>query len=422
MRRKTKLPPGLYRRKKKRKDGTVVELPTIHCFWYVPGQKQAERTSTGTEDVDEALRFLHARKAETGHARAQRRRRSTVRVQELLDLVVKDYADEGQELPRGKYGALNYALGHLRAVEDVQTTTLDDLCREWRRHGIRWHKDAAGVVSERTDDHAERADYRVRPIAGTTCNRYMAFLSRGYSLAKEKLGIVHPTLAFPHFTERKNPRPIPPDLLGAIFEAGEARDDEGRWLVPEARVKFLRFLYLVGPRKGQVLATRADQFTPATGTMHWSDEDTKQDQPHIVTYTGKALEILLWFVDHRDPANPALFQEDGEPLTIYKVNDAWTYLCEAAGLPMGRKNGGYTIHNLRHTYVSEAHEAGETAGVIMAMTGHLNEPTMLHYLRVSGKAQQRSQERLEAHRREQAAQVKASNVVRLRSQRAARGA
>src|SRR5215468_5759056 len=39
MKRKTKkLPPGLYRRTKKHADGTVVELPTIHCFWYVPGQ------------------------------------------------------------------------------------------------------------------------------------------------------------------------------------------------------------------------------------------------------------------------------------------------------------------------------------------------------------------------------------------------
>ncbi len=47
---------------------------------------------------------------------------------------------------------------------------------------------------------------------------------------------------------------------------------------------------------------------------------------------------------------------------------------------------------------------------------------MLRDLRVSAVARQRSQERLEEHRREQAAQVKASNVVRLRRQRAARGA
>src|SRR5439155_7510555 len=114
-------------------------------------------------------------------------------------------------------------------------------------------------------------DYRVRPINETTCNRYMAFLSKGYTLGKKKLGIVHPTLVFPHLTERKNPRPIPPDAHASIFAPEHTASE------PEPRVKFLRFLYLVGPRKGQVLATRADQFTPATGRVHWTDEDTKQD-------------------------------------------------------------------------------------------------------------------------------------------------
>jgi len=79
----------------------------------------------------------------------------------------------------------------------------------------------------------------------------------------------------------------------------------------------------------------------------------------------KALVRQGRFVAHRDPACPALFQEDGKPLTIYEVNDTWTRAFRAAGLPLGRK-AGYTIQHLRHTFVSEAHKAGETAGVIMA--------------------------------------------------------
>ena len=56
-------------------------------------------------------------------------------------------------------------------------------------------------------------------------------------------------------------------------------------------------------------------------------------------------------------------------------------------------------------------------------TGEIDQlPPAYSALKVSGKAQQRSQERLEAHRREQAAQVKASNVVRLRGPRSAGGA
>jgi integrase len=175
------------------------------------------------------------------------------------------------------------------------------------------------------------------------------------------------TMIVPHLSEPKNPRPIPPDVLDAIV-AGMTSE-------PEPRRKFLRFLYLVGPRKGQVLRTRAEQFTPATGQVRWTDADTKTGLPHVVTYTGEALDVLLWFVANRDPSSPALFQEDGKPLTKDMLDGTWTRACKAAGLNVGRKVGGYTIHNLRHTYVSEAHDAGESPGVIMAHTGHIQEPT-----------------------------------------------
>jgi integrase len=249
----------------------------------------------------------------------------------------------------------------------------------------------------------------------------MAFLRRGYTLGKEKLGIVHTTLKFPQFTEPKNPRPIPPDVLATIFEAMDARDDEGRRLEPEARVKFFQFLTVAGPRKGQVLHTLAEQFTPATGTMRWTDEDTKTGLPHIVTYTGEARELLDWFVEHRDRACPALFQEDGTILTKDKLDGTWERACERVGLPVGRKAGGYVIHNLRHTFVSEAHDAGLSAGVIMAFTGHVQEPTMHRYLRVSTGAQAGAQETLEAHRRAQAERVAAerAKVVSLAARRAA---
>ncbi len=149
--------------------------------------------------------------------------------------------------------------------------------------------------------------------------------------------------------------------------------------------------------------------------MKWTDEDTKQGLPHIVTYTGEALEILRWFAEHRDTACPYLFQENGKRLTKDKLDGTWERASRTAGLQVGRKQGGYTIHNLRHTFVSDAHNAGLSAGVIMAHTGHVQEPTMLHYLRVSGSAQQRAQEQLAAYRREQAEQLKeqASRVVRL---------
>jgi len=185
---------------------------------------------------------------------------------------------------------------------------------------------------------------------------------------------------------------------------------------PGARVKFLRFLYLAGPRKGQVLATRVEQYNPATGTMSWTDEDTKAGVPHVVTYTGEARDILDWFVAHRDACCPALFQEDGKPLAKDQLDGTWSRGCRTAGVPSGRKNDGYTIHNLRHAFVSEAYDAGLSEGVIMAHTNHVQAPTMLRYLRTSAAAQQRAQEQLEAYRRAQATKMRerAKKVRRLR--------
>lgn len=318
MRRKRKLPPGLYRRKSKRKDGKVIELPMIWCSYYKNGLLEREPTGT-LDDVEAALAYRHARLAETGQVRAQRRRVASVKVQDLLDLAVRYYGNEDQTVPPGMYETLNYALGHLK-TDAVQFPQLDDLRCEWRRGGIRYHKDKDGKITE-------RPKYRVRPVSKSTCNRYLAFLSCGYTRALPELGIPWPaTLTIPYYSEPKNPRPIPPDLLEAVFAAmassyrrpsqdlvqramADARAffdahpsaafehtyDDGRVLVkhgargrlsvsvwrpePEAHQKFLRFLYVAGPRKGQVLDTQADQYTPATGTLRWTDEDTKTGLP-----------------------------------------------------------------------------------------------------------------------------------------------
>jgi integrase len=316
--------------------------------------------------------------------------------------VVADYTDRGQTVPPGFVKAWMAVLGTARAI-DVRRDNLDTIVRMWRKSGIRWEK---------------RDPKRVRPITAATANRLVAFLRRGYSLGREKLNLAHPTLTFPHQEERRNPRPIPPDILADIFEAMDATDAKGRRLEPLPRAKFLRFLAVAGPRKGQVLRTRAEQYTPATGTLRWTDEDTKQGLPHVVTYTGEARDILDWFVEHREPSSPALFQEDGQPLTKDMLDGTWQRACERAGVPSGRRSG-YVIHDLRHTFVSDAHDVSLSSGVIMAHTGHVQEPTMLRYLRVSAPAQQRAQEQMDAYRRQQAEQIaaRAKKVTRLAGRR-----
>ena len=109
---------------------------------------------------------------------------------------------------------------------------------------------------------------------------------------------------------------------------------------------------------------------------------------------GEALDILLGFWERRDLACPAFFQEAGKPLTVDKLNKAWWGACREVGIPVGRRNGGYVIHELRHTFVSEGFHAGLSEKAIMEMTGHKVVQTLHRYGHTSADAQRAAQERV----------------------------
>jgi integrase len=64
------------------------------------------------------------------------------------------------------------------------------------------------------------------------------------------------------------------------------------------------------------------------------------------------------------------------------------------GLPVGRKSGGYVIHELRHTMVSEWIHAGEPEKAIMSLTGHKAVARLHRYGHTSAEAQRAAQERV----------------------------
>ena len=219
----------------------------------------------------------------------------------------------------------------------------------------------------------------------------MAFLRRAFNLGKEKLEL-ESALTFPHDRETNVGRAIPPAILTALLSSKALTE---KW---PARGGFLRFAYLSGVRRGQLLKTRLAQFHPDTGSMTWRPEQTKTNDAHNVAYTGEALEILLGFWKARELTCPAFFQEHGAPVTADKLNEAWWAACREVGLPIGRKHGGYVIHELRHTMVSEWIHAGQPEKAIMDMTGHRAVQTLHRYGHASAEAQRAAQERVEAWR------------------------
>src|SRR5262245_13892571 len=108
-----KLPPGLFRRR--RRDGK--ELPELWCYYYVRGRVQPVKERTGTENVEEARRFLYARKAEHPTARAQRLTCQKITTADALLLYERDAGDHARLVHRGHVFALRHALGAVPLAE-----------------------------------------------------------------------------------------------------------------------------------------------------------------------------------------------------------------------------------------------------------------------------------------------------------------
>jgi hypothetical protein len=125
------LPPGLFRRR--RRDGN--ELPELWCYYYVRGRAQPVKERTGTCDIEEARRFLYARKAEHPTARTQRVARQTITTADALVLYERDAQDHRRPVQRGQMLALKHAIGSVPLVE-LNRACLDELCRTWRTVGV----------------------------------------------------------------------------------------------------------------------------------------------------------------------------------------------------------------------------------------------------------------------------------------------
>src|SRR5690242_11536817 len=128
---KPKLPTGLFYRR--RRDGTYSDI--IWCWYYTKGRAQPIKESTESTDVENAKRFLFARKAEHPTARAQRIASDTVTVSDALALLAADRKKREKWVQDSLVAGLWHALGHLK-IGELRRVHLDDVCDRWQGVGI----------------------------------------------------------------------------------------------------------------------------------------------------------------------------------------------------------------------------------------------------------------------------------------------
>ncbi len=207
----------------------------------------------------------------------------------------------------------------------------------------------------------------------------MATLERGYSLAKEKWGLLT-ALTFPHEAETRRGKYLSP----ADFEAILAH-------LPTEDIRHVfELAYLNGIRKGQLRGTEVGNVVvkrvggAERWELSWRGEQTKAGKrdgtPHVIPLVGRSLEIVQRAYAARRVGCPFLFHSikcgrfshrhhAGAPC-LGRLQSEWTAACTAAGLPAGWKAGGYVFHNTRHSAVTNMTGAGIPDSVATTITGH----------------------------------------------------
>lgn len=354
--------------------------------WYwlqyrLPGERRPRRVPCDprTEDEAEAWDQLNVRLGEKIAVRVEREAIEQISVNDLLDLVVLDYEDQGQTLQPARTIAWRAALGHARA-RDVRRDHLDQIARTWRKVGVSWPAGERVLADGRSFKWEARPAVRIRPIDVATMNRYIATLRRAYKLGKEKLQLVTP-LTFPHFTETNRGQYMTEDQCHLVVD----------WLAVnegEMIADLTRLAYLTGIRQGQwvALQKRHVLITGSGAKARWKLEwpahehkaGKKTGKPHSVALSGEPLEIIQRVWARRLPDLADLFHRDRASISGDEVRRAFKRACEANDIPYGRGNG-VIFHDTRHSAVTNLVAAGTGEAVAMSITGHVTQSVFTRY-------------------------------------------
>ena len=123
-----------------------------------------------------------------------------------------------------------------------------------------------------------------------------------------------------------------------------------------------------GMRKGEILSLTWDRIDMEKRFIQLEASDTKDNEPRVIPICDELLDVL-----RRQPKalhHNYVFTFRGQPITS-NFKRSLMRACEKAEIPYGRKlKGGFTFHDLRHTFNTYMRKAGVPESVIMQITGH----------------------------------------------------
>ena len=308
---------SVYRPKKKLPDGRVVELSRYWIKYHKEGRPMREAAKTSNRK--EAERLLKVRLGEIAAGTFRGLRIERIKIDELLDAVLRDYRVNGKAIHFAENAVDNHLrpyFGGRRAVR-IETDDVNTYV-EFRRGDNQGNRPYRGRLKS-------RKMIPIRPARNATINRELSLLKRAFYLGW-----------------RSKPRkvtevPYIPMLLENNVRKGFFEHDEFlalRRALPEDLRPILTLAYCTGCRRGEILRLLWSQVDLVERIVRLEPGETKNDEPRILPLTNELLEILSMQQSIRDARYPScpwvFFREGGVPVrNFYR---AWKTACEQAGL------------------------------------------------------------------------------------------
>ena len=329
---------SVYRRKKRNRNGRMVELPT----WWIKYSKDGRifRESSKSKSRVDAERLLKQRLGEIATGAFVGLDPERVRMRELFRDLLEDYELHQRASLKDVEARirlhLNPNLGKVRASE-LSTS------------------DVRRFINLRRQEGAAEA----------SINRELSIIRRSWNLGLQA---------------------EPPKVRRAIH-IPRLREDNARqgFLEPDQYVTlrhelpdYLRPLlvvaYYTGVRIGELRQLTWMQVDLTSKEIRLIGSQTKNGHPRTLPIYGDMLPWLTWLKADRDrrwPTCPWVFQLDGFPVGDFRK--AWKGACERAGVP------GLLFHDLRRSAVRNMERAGVPRNVAMAISGHRTDIVYRRY-------------------------------------------
>ncbi len=297
--------------------------------------------STGTTNEREARRFLARRMGAAAEGRPIAPRVDKVRVRELAEHLVNDYkANKRPSLPRleDSFRHILPFFGECRAVGVTPA-------------------DVSAYIARRQEEGA----------ANATINRELTALRRSFSLGVENEKLHRASKVTRLREDNVRQGFFEQDQLEAVLRH-----------LPPSLHPLVRFGYITGWRKGEILDLRWSQVDFGAGTVRLEPGTTKNREGRTFIITPMLRTVLEQQKAHterlqRDRGRiiPHVFHRNGKPIRSFVK--AWCAACTKAGAPWR------IFHDLRRTAVRNLERAGVPRSVAMKMVGHKTEAIYRRY-------------------------------------------